>query len=137
MQRPRDGQRKALYTWERSLPGWPGAPLSLRECQALVEMVWRERTTGAPPLVRDGRGRRHACYAPAPHDIRLPRWSRRSMIVLHEVAHALLGARIELAWHGPEFAALYLELLGRHLELDTASARRLGAGQRPRRVHFA
>lgn len=134
MRRPRDSQRSALYRWERALPGWPGPRFSLADCQGLVNRIWHDAGTGSRPEVRDGRGRRHACYCPSTHQIRLPRWSRSRMIVLHEIAHALLRRREDLAWHGPEFAGVYLDLLVRHAGVALAEALASAGAQRPRKV---
>lgn len=134
----RDSQRSAVYAWERALPSWPGTPLALLECQELVSLVWHEHMGPRPPRVTDGRARRTACYVYDDHEIRLPRWSRSEMVVLHEAAHAILWAALpEAAAHGPEYARLYLDLLARYAGVDPDVARWRGAHQRPRRVHFA
>jgi len=110
----RDSQRSAVYTWERALPAWPGAPLSLFECQELVARVWHDHLEAPPPSVTDGRSRRTAC------------------------AHAILWAVLPgTAGHGPEYARLYLDMLERYADVDPDVARWRGSHQRPRRVHFA
>lgn len=134
----RDTQRSAIYAWERRLPGWPGASLTLGECQAFVCHVWGDHMRGDAPLVTDGRGRRRACFVPELHQIRLPRSARTTLIVLHETAHAILWAHdAALAHHGPEFARLYLTLLYGYAGMPLSRARSLAVHLRPRRVHFA
>lgn len=136
----RDSQRSALYAWERALPEWPGREMSLAGCQELVRRVWGDHLRSDAPLVTDGRGRRRACYAPHNHQIRLPRWSRTSMVVLHETAHAILfatDAPDDRAHHGPEFARLYLNLLYHYDGIDLSRARSAAIHLRPRRVYFA
>ncbi|NKB86703.1 MAG: hypothetical protein GKS06_00580 [Acidobacteria bacterium] len=134
----RDSQRSAVYTWERKLPAWPGPPLSLPECQQLVARVWNDHLDAPAPHVTDGRSRRTACYVYDDHQIRLPRWSRSLMVVLHETAHAHLWAALpNAAGHGPEYARLYLDLLERYAGVDPETARWRGSRQRPRRVRFA
>lgn len=134
----RDSQRSAIYRWERALPG--GMPdtsreLSLDECRALVARVWDEYRPGdAPPRISDGRGTRIARGGST--GLNLPRWARRPLTVLHEVAHSLMPNRDEGA-HGPEFATLLLDLLTRYAGVDRVAARKAGIEQRPRRVHFA
>jgi hypothetical protein len=125
----RDFQRSRVYRWEAAqVLGQPGAaePLSLDACRALVEAVfrWAERpgrragaaAAWAPPRVTDGRGRRHACGSR--DAIKLPRWARTRAIVLHECAHGLAADL-----HGPEFVAVYLDLLARFAGLDEAALR--------------
>ena len=134
----RDSQRSAVYAWERALPAWPGAALTLVECQEMVSRVWHDHLEASSPRVTDGRSRRTACYVYEDHEIRLPRWSRTAMVVLHEAAHAILWAVLpETAGHGPEYARLYLDMLERYADVDPDIARWRGAHQRPRRVHFA
>ncbi len=116
----RDGQATALYRAEDAVP-W-GRPLpSLALVQEFVDQVtqtaaWR-RGDDVPQIVvaRDGRGRRHACSQRAwfGGEIRLPKWARHELIVLHELAHARIP-RGEAA-HGPRFAAEYLRLVRRHM----------------------
>lgn len=70
--------------------------------------------------IRDGRGIRHASSAYEPETRRcvfsFPRWARTKPVVLHELAHAASFRRYGLvAAHGPEFAAVFLELVARHL----------------------
>ena len=136
----RDTQRSAVYAWERALPEWPGEELTLAGCQELVRRVWGAHLRSDAPLVTDGRARRRACYAPHNHQIRLPRWSRTSLVVLHETAHAILYASEAAnahAHHGPEFARLYLNLLYHYGGVDLSRARSAAVHLRPRRVYFA
>lgn len=134
----RDSQRSAVYAWERALPAWPGAALTLVQCQEMVTRVWQDHLEASPPRVTDGRSRRTACYVYEDHEIRLPRWSRTAMVVLHETAHAIMWAVLPgTAGHGPEYARLYLEVLERYADVDPEIALWRGTHQRPRRVHFA
>ncbi len=127
--RPRDFQRARVYRWEAAhVLGQPGAsePLPLDACRALVDAVfrWAERPDPAtaaagawsPPRVTDGRGRRHACGSR--QAIKLPRWARTRAIVLHECAHGLAADL-----HGPEFVAVYVDLLARFAGLDPTALR--------------
>ena len=116
-----DFQRSRVYRWEAGhvLPH-STEPISLDACRALVReaYLWAEapiaRTAGwAPPEVTDGRGRRHA--SGSREVIKLPRWARTRPVVLHECAHGLARDK-----HGPEFVAVYLDLLERFLGLGRA-----------------
>lgn len=107
----RDSQRAKVYSWENRL-FWTHEELSFDECLALVSRVRIDY--GAPMLrVLDGRARTSACYAPDRNAIVLPRQQRKTFVVLHELAHSLAG--ITVAWHGPEFMRIYLDLLERYL----------------------
>jgi hypothetical protein len=122
--RPRDHQRARVYRFEAEhvLPHHPTI-LSLMACRMLVETAYRlaeAPLAGAPgwqpPLVTDGRGRRHACGSR--EVIKLPRWARTAPVVLHECAHGLAADG-----HGAEFVATYLELLGLCLDHDVEALR--------------
>jgi len=143
VKRQRDSQRSKLYAWERQYvdgrPTWASwaerhetgkhPKMTLAECQALVNKVWRSYfgPGPTPPEVKDGRGSRRA-LAGFFH-ISLPRWARTRHSVLHEVTHSILdrSCRYDLAGHGPEFVRIYCELLvrydGRKLGELTRSAR--------------
>ncbi len=98
-----------------------GRKLSLAACAALIEEVfrWHERPDAAvgswqPPMLGDGRGRRHACGSR--RVIKLPRWARTRIIVLHECAHGMSDDG-----HGPRFVRVYVTLLDRYTRHDRAS----------------
>ncbi|MGE3877377.1 MAG: hypothetical protein AB7F74_30830, partial [Parvibaculaceae bacterium] len=115
----RDFQRTRLYRWENELV-FPADRqlLPLDACTLLVEQAYRwaeaEKTRHpdwSPPLVFDGRGRRHACGSR--ESIKLPRWARSRPVVLHECAHGLAPDK-----HGPQFVRTYIELLAQFLDMD-------------------
>lgn len=129
--RPRDFQRRRVYDWEEAvLAPTKGGRLSLAACERQIEAAfrWHERPDPGdrdwrPPVLGDGRGRRHACGSRAV--IKLPRWARTRVIVLHECAHGM-----STDGHGPQFVRAYLRLLHHFLGHDTteleASLRRHG-----------
>jgi len=55
--------------------------------------------------------------------ISMPKWSRTKFLVIHEVSH-ILAARCYgedvIAAHGPEYATLFLELVGHFLGAEDA-----------------
>jgi len=114
----RDYQRARFYRWEQEhVLRHHATPLSLAACRALVETAYRwlepeaARLPGwRPPLVGDGRGRRHACGSR--EVIKLPRWARTAPIVLHECAHGVTPDK-----HGPRFVRVYVDLLVQFLGL--------------------
>ena len=126
----RDTQRKRLYTAEnvafnRSFYVPPGAVVrSVRECHDYIERVQSRAYLRRkydwhltfPITVKDGRGYRRAVAYQGYREIQLPRWARTEDVMPHELAHLLTPTR--LADHGPEFAAIYLDLvqhmLGKH-----------------------
>jgi hypothetical protein len=118
--RPRDFQRSRVYRWE-ALHVFPhaGERLPLAQCRVLVEQAYRwfeapgPDPAWTPPLVTDGRGRRHACGSRAA--IKLPLWARTRAVVLHECAHGMAEDQ-----HGPGFVAVYVLLLQRFAGLDHA-----------------
>lgn len=78
--------------------------LPLTECASLA------RKYNPKIDVRDGRGRRHAGASYEDNLITLPRWSRQTVIVLHEVAHTLVDDQ-KFPYHGAEFVGLFIGLL--------------------------
>ena len=90
-----------------------GPRLSLAACAALIEEAyrWHEQPSPSardwqPPVLGDGRGRRHACGSR--QVIKLPRWARTRTVVLHECAHGMSDDG-----HGPSFVRAYITLLCR------------------------
>jgi hypothetical protein len=113
--KPRDSQRSKVYAWEREcLRPLDDEPLAIEECAALVAEVWawHQGAAGEAPTVQAARGTR-GFYLPALHKITLAPRARRRYYVLHEVAHAILPASKTLAWHSPEWCAVYARLLER------------------------
>tara|TARA_R110002167_G_scaffold93122_1_gene249761 strand:+ start:12853 stop:13281 length:429 start_codon:yes stop_codon:yes gene_type:complete len=118
----RDSQRSKLYGWElahlesaKLLRAEDTVPLGEKGAQDLVRLVWLDfRGLGRMPAVKvlGNRGRG---------------WTNGTMIklssqylatqtrwyVLHELAHCIMikDGRSHLADHGPEFCAVYADLL--------------------------
>jgi putative metallohydrolase (TIGR04338 family) len=126
-----------VYDWEnREFNGkdadGPLPTMTLDEMQQLADRVRRDYGVKSRIEVRDGRGRRRACYSPGLNAIKMPRWSRKRWCVLHELAHAIeyLKWPGRAAWHGREFVGIYMELLrrydGRKLAAMTRSANEAG-----------
>lgn len=66
-------------------------------------------------IVTDGRSRRSA--AGGLGRIRMPRWSRTKLVILHEIGHAI---QTEEPAHGRQFAGIYLDLVRRFLGKEAA-----------------
>ena len=123
---PRDAQRAAVYRAEDRI-GW-GRPLpKLTDVQKFIDHVLESANWAAPGVpriivARDGRGRRHACSQQSwfGGEVRLPKWARHELIVLHELAHTRVPSS-EPA-HGPGFVAEYLRLVRRHLASEIGEA---------------
>lgn len=69
--------------------------------------------------VLDGRGRRSACATNG--WMKLPKWSRTKLIILHEMAHAI---QIERPGHGRQFCMIYLDLVKRWIGIECYRALR-------------
>ena len=102
----RDFQRQKLYRFEEArLQKHPlNQNLTMTECTTLA------RKYNPRIKVKDGRGRRHAGASFEENLITLPRWSRQTVIVLHEIAHTLDDDR-KYPHHGDEFVGGLFELL--------------------------
>ena len=88
----KDSQKSAVYKWESTIENKYSLDrrLSLEECRQIVDQAWPKMSAERAPIVKDGRRRRTPCYESWSHAIKLPKHSRRSIIVLHELVHALL-----------------------------------------------
>jgi len=109
--RERDSQKSKVYGWEArlQLPDTANKKLTLKECAQMVKRVYRLYDQPAPRVV-DGRGTRNAHGSP--WRVSLPRWARTGRVVLHEAAHGLTKIYCPgKAAHGPEFVAIFAELL--------------------------
>ena len=139
MIKPRDSQKNAVYSWERAVEKKfkLNHSLSLDECQQLINRIWAKHSRQPPPIVKDGRARRSACYEDWGHCIKLPVPQRRPMVVLHELAHALLRRQWKEPGHGKCFARIVLDLYCKEFSIPLAEIKRLAIYQRPRRVRFA
>jgi putative metallohydrolase (TIGR04338 family) len=132
---PRDTQRSKLYKAERTLENFSGVACNERletvaEIVSFVNrLVWRApiqarygNLVGVRQVaIKDGRGRRAAGGSMG--FITMPTWSRSKLVVCHELAHTIAlrkyGQR-GVAWHGPEYAAIYLDLVQFGISKETA-----------------
>lgn len=125
--KPRDSQRKKVYESERKI--WPKSEQleTLPEINTWLDYKvfgsnWFEKSY---PLVKgfkvhDGRAARFARgwfdVKQGTAHMKLPRWSRNKMVILHELAHGLCQSiydRRKVAGHGKEWAGIFLQLLKR------------------------
>jgi hypothetical protein len=112
----RDSQRGRVYAAEqlaRSVYDAANEPLSLKECQRLVDRATRVRGRFRTMFitVRPGKGHRRAVAYPS-GKMQLPLWARTKPVVLHETAHFIAGLDQH---HGPRFCSIYLKLLKRFI----------------------
>lgn len=121
--KPRDTQKSKVFGWERQFQNIGyyehtnyGArarcinEMSLDECEALAHKVCKHWGM-FPTIVTDGRGCR-AAYS-CGGLIKLPRWARQPVVVLHEMAHEVVRyvVRKPHAAHGREFVGIEMYLL--------------------------
>ncbi len=127
----RDSQKGKLFKWERRFQNDScmdmknGAhtckdEMPLKECEKLVKTVAKYYGV-KPPKVTDGRGCRSA-YWMSHWEIKLPRWARQPVVVLHECAHMIQIHLLKwpdrrTAPHGREFAGVQMFLLNRYLDI--------------------
>ena len=102
----RDFQRQKLYTFEEATL----QKHSLNQDLTLIECTTLARKYNPRIKVKDGRGRRHAGASFEENLITLPRWSRQTVIVLHEIAHTFVDDR-KYPHHGAEFVGVLFALL--------------------------
>ena len=123
MKRPRDSQRSRCYKWENTelKTAWlvidkDNTPLGEIGARHLAQRVWEElQLPGLTPLVRvmGNRGRGTS----RPGIILLSssyQTTQTTWYILHELSHAILSSRRDIAYHGPEFCDLYARLLDKY-----------------------
>lgn len=106
-------------------------PLTLKECQKFADKVVARKyvkdTYGSSSsiLVLDGRGRRKACasFQYGRRVIKLPKWARTEFVILHEIAHHLVGLE---NGHRPAFASCLLDLVRHFLGKEAADGLQVG-----------
>jgi hypothetical protein len=148
----RDSQRSKVYAAEELLGDYFTAdrveqiPDILAYCQSILASEWfRHRFPGFIHIaVHDGGGRRSACAWAMGSTIRMPRFSRSKMCILHELAHLCADHQYRrkvptdpwqpIAAHGWEFCAIFLELVRQYLGQPRHD--QLVAAFRAKRVQF-
>lgn len=98
-----------------NLDTWKLKPLEeLNElAQKLLTTSWFREKFKTPISIKltDGRGRNRAgCYGTISAIIKIPRWCRTDVMLLHEIAHATVWDKTQAA-HGEVFCANYLFLV--------------------------
>ncbi len=143
MVRPRDNQRSRLYKAERVLNKLSKRLEKVDDMKRFVDRL-RKRATivrrygvelKTSIFIGDGRGKRNA--GGDSRGIYMPLWSRTEYIVLHEMAHCIACrryGRYNIAAHGREFAAVYVDLVRYMLGKEAADT--LKASFREHRVKF-
>jgi len=139
--RPRDSQRSKVYAAERKHSQWydDNQYANLGEIQSWVDSICKSRwfinrfprhaldkkaimkygRSADGIKVLDGRGRQRPCGSTRGF-IKLPKWSRFELVILHEIAHVVTtrystNNRKLPAYHGRDFCANYLTLVRRFL----------------------
>lgn len=135
--RARDSQRSRLYKAEKVLHTPPQFE-TVQQCQDFVNEVMASRWAAARWKnrieVRPGYGHRSATADPVSQIIQLPVWARHHAVILHEMAHCLNTGSRTYAWHGPEFAGLFLSLV--HHVMGAESASKLRESFKANRVRY-
>lgn len=111
MKKARDNQKNKVYKFEYGLRTFDR--LSEPECIQLVEKIWTDYRDDCPPTVHFVSERQKRAHG-SRKLISLPPWAKQPIVVTHETAHGLLD-KPELAWHGPEFVGLMMELMVKYL----------------------
>ncbi len=123
MDRPRDSQRARLYRAENEVDAGRALP-TVAAMQGYVDGVaatgWFLDKWGPHTFdVRPGHGHKRATATPA-GVLQMPRWARRELTVLHEMAHCVTP--VTFAAHGSEYAGVLLALVRRAMGLGPGQA---------------
>lgn len=118
--RERDTQRARLYAADDVLQPHAELMPTVADMEAFVRKMWKSKRVAESwpkahargiPEVLDGRGRRNA--GGWHRGITMPKWSRRTDVVIHEIAHCIVWRELgsEIAGHGWQFCSVYLRLV--------------------------
>lgn len=121
----RDSQRAKVYKADDVLKPFATPLPEVRDVKRFVRRVWSSkrvrqqypyatsptRWVNHPPRVDDGRGCRRALGGLS--GITIPRWARKTDVVIHELAHVIVCRELgnETAGHGWQFCSVYLRLV--------------------------
>lgn len=118
MKRPRDTQRARVYKCG-SRGREIGPNPSVADLQAIADRItrsawWQRYARGRAVTVRPGHGHTRAT-ANADGIVQMPKWSRQTMTLAHELAHVATDSMHgdTVASHGPEFAWAWLQIIRR------------------------
>lgn len=122
----RDSQRSKMYKAERAFwnthPAGSYRPKGLEELKEQVWAIWKDETVrkafpeitskSVPGVRRKRGGGAHA--SPYRNHLAFSKTTCQPWVVIHELSHMIhfyiAGSYDGEAWHGPEFAAIYLRL---------------------------
>jgi len=113
----RDRQRARVYAWEdRGVAPRDTSTLPYTAAKGMVGAIWADLGLRFPPEVDRLPGQARRLQADASGLlVRLPQ-TMPSLLLLHEIAHALSSTHIgESDGHGPVFMGLYIQLLGGYM----------------------
>lgn len=133
----KDRQQNLAYKWEDQFLHWPGSYLTEKGATEIAKAAARLYRIPVPELVfgkrdtRDGKDL-PSSYYPDEHKIVFVPRHMNTLVVLHEMAHAItdyiLGGNLEP--HGPQWLGVYMWLMDRfHIAPTialTASAKAIG-----------
>ena len=139
--RRRDSQRSKVYRAERVLDSFDNQRFECtKEIREFINKIVNETWFKVyfRPIetidIRDGRGRLAAGGDRRKYGVFLtmPKWSRKTWVILHELAHGLQP--VASAAHGPEFCAIFVYLVKQAMGAKAAGA--LCESFRKHRVDF-
>lgn len=123
MRMERDTQRSRLYVADDVLRPRATPLPEIADMERFVRKVWKSKRLAADypkafdqnrwklPKVKDGRGRTAAggWYG----GITMPKWSRKTDVVIHELAHCITEREFgsHVAGHGWQFCSVYLRMV--------------------------
>lgn len=122
----RDYQKTKVYRWERAVireSGLENLKLTFDQSVALVEEIFFTYGKEAPEVI-EKRALKKFSYSYHDGSIGLAKeWGNNKKVVIHEAAHSLLtlngfASGSVISPHGPEFVAVYVELLELFLGID-------------------
>jgi len=109
-----DPQRELVYEWESKIPY--GRNIGWLDGTSLVAQIAGDYYLDTPTVVL-GREGSYPMYDYENHAIHIQKSLFYTSVIIHEVAHAIhktYGFVLDQT-HGPEFVALYIELLNRYM----------------------
>ena len=112
----KDWQRKRVYRWENENVEEYADPIDINRAKRLIRTVAKDYNIPPPTLIWRKKG--GSIYTP---DHKIKFGHRDDVSLLHEMGHAILNKKVDLAGlphHSPAFVWMAIELYNRYAHVD-------------------
>jgi hypothetical protein len=123
----RDSQRSKVYKWERKHFYKPTeCVMNILSCLELIREI-SEYYEIPMPILKDDLRANHPYFKASNNTINIPFNMRKKWVIIHEISHAI-NKHINgssMPSHGPEFVAIYMDVLNKFHDINHDELRKL------------